>query len=41
MTNTENIDITVRLNYLNEEIDIVKIIEEYLLKFIEKELTKS
>ncbi len=41
MTNTENIDITVRLNYLNEEIDIVKIIEEYLLKFIEKEMTKS
>lgn len=38
MTNTENIDMTVRHNYLNEEIDIAKIIEEYLLRLIEKEL---
>lgn len=41
MTNAETKNLTVRLNYQNQEIDIVKILEEYLLHLIERELKIS
>ncbi len=41
MTNAEKNNLTVRLNYQNQEIDIVKILEEYLLHLIERELKIS
>lgn len=38
MTNTQDQTLTVKARYKNEDIDILKVIEEYLIRLIEKEL---